>query len=155
LLKSVKPNIDTTKGLRAEFCVTKFDLEDTAFINDNEILGYYFRNKTTKLNDSIIVDIKQSFEVSDKVTKRINDLKIPMGSGRQFALVVNDEIIYSGYFWNFYSSWGCNAITAFAYESKIDILRKLPDYDFAIDSNDPRRNSILFECLKKTNRLHK
>lgn len=155
LLKVVKPNIDTTKGLRADFSVSKLDLEDTVFIKDYEILGYYFKNQTVKLKDSNILDTRQSFEVSKTATKRIEKLQIPLGSGRQFALVVNGEIVYAGYFWNFHSSWGCDGITAFAYENKIDILRKLPDYDFAIDSNDPRRNSKLLDCLTQTNRLHK
>jgi hypothetical protein len=155
LLKSVKSNIDTTKTLRAQFFVDKNDLEDTAFIKDNEILGYSFRNTNVKFKDANILDTRQAFDVSTIVTKRVENLKIPLGSGRQFALVVNGTIIYSGYFWNLISSWGCDGITAFANDTKIDILRKLPDYDFAIDSEDPRRNSILFECLLKTDRLHK
>lgn len=154
LLKSLKPNLDTTKKLSAQFSVDIPDLEDTAFIKDHEILGCMFKKDTVKFEDSIFIDNRQRFEVPAAVTKRINNLKIPLCCGRQFALVVNGEIVYSGYLWNFVSSWGCDGITAFAHDNRIDILRKLPDYDFANDSEDPRRNSILFECLTKTNRLH-
>lgn len=153
LLKTNKPNIDTTKVLRAEFLLSKFDLQEKPFIVDEEILGYKIKKQKVKLKETYVEDIKQSFVVTDSIIKRINDLEIPLGSGKQFALVVNGEILYSGYFWNFHSSWGCDAITAIAYDNKIEILRKLPDYDFAIDSQDPRRDSDLFDCLIKTNRL--
>ena len=155
LLKSVKPNLDTTIKLRDPFSANITDLADTAFIKDNEILGYTFKRDTIKFKDSILIYNKQMIEVTEAVTDRINNLKIPLCCGRQFALTVNDKIVYTGYFWNLVSSWGCDGITAFAHDTKIDILRKLPDYDFASDSEDPRRNSILFECLTKTNRLNK
>lgn len=155
LLKSVKLNLDTALKLRGPFSANVTDLADTAFIKDNEILGYTFKKDTVKLKDSFFFDNRQMIEVTSAVTERINNLKIPLCCGRQFALTVNGNIVYTGYFWNYVSSWGCYGITAFAQDTKIDILRKLPDYDFGIDSEDPRRNSILFECLKKTNRLHK
>jgi hypothetical protein len=155
LLKSVKPNLDTALKLRGSFFANVTDLADTPFIKDNEILGYTFKRDTVKLKDSIFIDHRQMIEVTSAVTERINNLKIPLCCGRQFALTVNGNIVYTGYFWNLVSSWGCDGITAFAHDTKIDILRKLPEYDFAIDSEDPRRNSILFECLTKTNRLHK
>ncbi|MBI3219869.1 MAG: hypothetical protein HYZ44_10180 [Bacteroidetes bacterium] len=145
LLKSVKPNKDLSKRLSAEFSVTKLDLEDTAFIRDYEIVGYHISNQTLG---------RQSFEVSELVTDRVKNLDIPLGSGRQFALVVNGEIVYAGYFWNLVSSWGCDGIAAFAMGNKIEILRKLPDINHAVNSNDPRRNATLFDCLKKTNRLY-
>lgn len=155
LLKSVKPNLDTTLKLRAPFLVNISDLADTAFIKDYEILGYTFKRDTVKFKDSILIDNRQMFEVTSSVTEKINNLKIPLYCGRQFALTVNGNIVYTGYFWNLVSSWGCDGITAFAHDTRIEILRKLPDYDFAIDSEDQRRNSILFDCLTKTNRLHK
>ncbi len=155
LLKSVNPNLDTALELRGPFLANITDLADTAFIKDHEILGYTFKRDTIKFKDSIFIDNRQMFEVTSAVTDRINNLKIPLCCGRQFALTINGNIIYTGYFWNLVSSWGCDGITAFAHDTRIDILRKLPDYDFAIDSEDPRRNSILFDCLSKTNRLHK
>ncbi len=155
LLKSVKPNLDTALKLRGPFLANITDLPDTAFIKDHEIIGYTFKRDTIKFKDSIFIDNRQMFEVTSAATDRINNLKIPLCCGRQFALTVNGNIIYTGYFWNLVSSWGCDGITAFAHDTRIDILRKLPDYDFAIDSEDQRRNSILFDCLSKTNRLHK
>jgi hypothetical protein len=155
LLKSIKPNLDTVLKLRGPFLANVTDLADTAFIKNHEILGYTFKRDSAKFKDSIYIDNRHKIEVTSAVTERINNLKIPLCCGRQFALTVNGDIVYTGYFWNLVSSWGCDGITAFAYDTKIDILRKLPDYETAIDSEDPRRNSILFECLKKTNRLHK
>lgn len=155
LLKSVKPNLNPAIKLRAPFSVNITDLADTAFIKDNEILGYSFKRDTAKFKDSIFIDNRQMIEVTSAVTDRINNLKIPLCCGRQFALTVNSNIVYTGYFWNLVSSWACVGITAFAHDTRIDILRELPDHDFAIDFKDPKRNSILIECLTKTNRLHK
>jgi hypothetical protein len=155
LLKTVKPNLDTTNKMRGEFSVGLSDLADTAFIEDNEIIGYTFKADTVKYNGKSIIDTRQMFKVSASVTERINKLNIPLCCGRQFALVINGQIIYGGYFWNLVSSFGCNGITAFASDRRISIMRKLPDYYFGIDSNDPRRNQILFECLNRTDRLKK
>jgi hypothetical protein len=155
LLKSVKSNLDTAIKSSGPFSANITDLADTAFIKDYEILGYTFKRDTIKFKDSIFIDNRQLIEVTSAVTERINNLKIPLCCGRQFALTVNGGIVNTGYFWNLVSSWGCDGITAFAHGTKIEILRKLPDYDFAIDSEDPRRNRILFECMTRTNRLHK
>jgi hypothetical protein len=155
LLKKFKPGSDTTKKSMANFSVDMNDLADTAFIKDNEIIGYSFKTDTIKYNGKSMIATRQMFKVVASVTERINKLNLPLCCGRQFALVVNGQIVYAGYLWNLVSSFGCDGITAFAYDNRIEILRKLPDYDFSIDSNDPRRNKILFNCLTLTNRLTK
>ncbi|MDJ1483837.1 hypothetical protein QNI16_25275 [Cytophagaceae bacterium YF14B1] len=155
LLKSVKPNLDTTSKLRGSFAVSKADLEDTAFIQDHEILGYNFRKDTARSKGLNFITIQQSFEVALDVTKKINSLNISLSQGRQFALVVNGTIVYSGYFWNILSSFGCDGITAVAIGTKIDISRKLPDYDSVFNSEDPIQSKVLMNCLLKTNRLRR
>lgn len=153
LLKSVKPNLDTSIRLRAAFAVERADLQDTAFIKDHEILNYTLKRDTIRFSDSVLFTSRQRFEVAKDVVNRINNLQISLCCGRQFALVVNNEIVYSGYFWNWYSSWGCAGITALAHETSIDVRKKLPDYGFTADSKDPRLNTILLDCLLKTKRL--
>lgn len=69
------------------------DLADTAFIKDYEILGYTFKRDTVKFKDSILIDNRQMFEVTSSVTEKINNLKIPLCCGRQFALTVNGNIV--------------------------------------------------------------
>ena len=156
LLKTLKPNLDTTKELRGEFLVINNDLVDTAFVKDFEIFSYSISKDTTKSSHSQnINEERHKFRVNSKATQRINNLNISLCCGRQFALVVNGQIAYAGYFWNLRSSFGSDWTTAFSYDSYIDILRKLPDYDFVIDSNDRRRNESLFKCLAETNRMTK
>lgn len=149
LLKTFKSDSSTTKGIMANFSVNKNDLADTAFIKDDEITGYSFISDTIKNN----IKTRHMFKVVDSVAGRINRLNLPLCCGRQFALIVNGEIIYAGYFWNIFSSFGCEGITAFAFNNRIDILRELPDYGSAIDVIDTRRNQILFDCLISTKRL--
>lgn len=155
LLKSVKPNHDTALKLTGPFSASITDLADTAFIKDHEILAYIFKSDTIKFKDSFYIDNRQIIEVTSVGTERINGLHIPLCCGIQFALTVDRNIVYTGYFWNLVSSWGCQGITAFAHDTRIDIFQKLPDLDFAIDTKGTGQNSILFECLRKTNRLHK
>ena len=154
LLKFIKPNLDTTNKLSAPFSVNKTDIEDKAFIKDNEIFGYFFLKDTVKFKDSSIIRTRQKFVVSTLVTTRINNLNIPLCCGKQFALVVNDVVVYTGYFWNFFSSFACDGITAFADNGRIYILKDLPEKDYAKKFQDQRQNSNLFDCLLKTNRLH-
>ena len=153
LLKSIKPNLDTAVKLSAPFSVDLTDLADTAFIKDHEILRYTFKKDTVKTKDSSHIYTRQMFELAPGVAKRVNSLKIPLCCGRQFALVINGNIVYSGYFWNMISSWGCSGITAFVYEGRIEMLRRLPDLDFSIDSEDPRKNKLILDCLNKTHRV--
>ena len=136
-----------------DFHATRDDLEDTAFITNDEITSFSIKKNTTK--DSKTVE-QHFFHVSQEVVERINKLEIPLFPGKQFVLLVDGEIIYGGYFWNFFSSWGCSGIVAFAIGDKIIIERKLPDYGYENDMEaaaDRRKNPILFDCLQLTNRM--
>jgi len=143
---------DSTDHLVSNFHVTIDDLEETAFIADNEINSFYVRryiseNKTVE---------KHFFIVPKAVVERINKQEIPLCCGKQFALLVDDNIVYGGYFWNFYSSFACNGIVAVAFNEAILIQRKLPDYGYENEmeeTTDIRKNEILFNCLKSTNRI--
>lgn len=155
LLKSRKPNLNPAIGISGQFWVNKTDLQDTPFIKDVEILGCTYEKDTVKYNDSSLITIKQIFKIAATVAPRIRNIEIPLCCGRQFALVVNGEIVYSGYFWNTLSSFGCNTITAFVYGTTIQVVRKLPDYNNVTDSTDPRQNQLLYDCLTRSNRLLK
>ena len=154
LLKTIKPNLDTSKTLQSEFSVSKDDLTDTPFIRDLEIISYVFLRDTSRgVHGQNIVEERHGFKVNSNVTKRVNNLKIPLCCGRQFAVVVNSQVAYAGYFWNLRSSFGSDWITAFSYGKYIELRKKLPDLEFPIDPNDPRKNQTLFNCLISTNRL--
>ena len=150
LLKNIVESIDST-GMLSNFNVTKDELEDTAFITDDEIMSFFVKKYT---KDNKITE-EHFFYVPKTVVERINELKIPLCCGRQFALLVDREIAYGGYFWNHFSSFGCNGIVAYAYDERISVQRKLPDYGSEDDKDelDKRKKPILFDCLKSTNRM--
>jgi len=150
LLKRVVESVDST-GMLSNFHVTVDDLEDTAFIKDDEITSFSIKKDTI---DNKIRE-RHIFGVPKTVVERINKLEIPLCGGKQFALLVDGKIVYEGYFWNFYSSFGCNGIVATAFGESILIEKKLPDYGSEDNENkiDKRNNRALFDCLKSTNRM--
>lgn len=91
------------------YLIESFKTKDTQYqIDENTVvtkaipLLYY--------SDFISYDSQQYiFEISDESIKRINKLEQTI-SGIPFALKVNDEIIYTGYFWYTYSSQLCDGI---------------------------------------------
>lgn len=148
LLKSELPNVDKTTDIRAKFDATPADLEEKAFINDVEIISCTVNKDTTRL-------FRILFKVSDSASKRIKDIDRPLCCGKQFAVVVNGKICFTGYFWNILSSFGCDWITAFTGGNSIMLLPKLPSHGDNQDANDPRKNKLLLNCLASTNRLIK
>ena len=153
VLNRIVETIDSSSYTSANFLVTIDDLEETAFIADNEITSFYIQKYITKNNKTL----EQHFFIVPKtVIDRINEQEIPLCCGKQFALLVNGNIVYGGYFWNFYSSFGCEGIVAFAFNEKILIERKLPDYGYENEKEeetDMRNNQNLFDCLKSTDRM--
>ncbi len=154
LLKQEIPSLDPSTGLRGAFIATQADLQDTAFIRNSEIISLRISRDTV---GSKVIE-RHVFNVSESAADRIqgvagSGLDIPLCCGRQFALVVDGQIVYTGYFWNFISSFGCDAVTAFAFNGQIDVHRKLPDYGKEEGEPDSRVNQVLFDCLRSTNRM--
>jgi hypothetical protein len=121
-------------------------LQDTAFITDDEIISFSIQRYT---RDNKTIE-RHFFYVSKNVISRIGF------GGQTFALLVDGNIVYRGYFLNIFSSLDIDGIVAFAYNEKIEISRKLPDYGYENeeeDVSDMRKNPILFDCLKSTNRI--
>jgi hypothetical protein len=145
------PGIDTIKKSCNNFFVTKQDLQDTPFIRDEEIRSFSILKDTAnamhKLSKSYV------FEVLNTAPKKINSLESPLFGGRQFAVVANKKIIYSGYFWNSKSTLKWNWIMAYANENWIIVQHKWPIDENVIEQDDERSNPFLLECLKKTGRL--
>lgn len=151
-LKDRKPNLDNTKQISSEFLVTISDLADTPFIKDQEILKYIIRNDSIKDKGKTVILKNYQFKVAPSLFEKFKNENIPLCCGKQFALVVNGKIVFSGYFWNILSSFGCDAITAYLGQ-EISIQRRLPDYSTTNDPNDPRANPFLINCLKSGGRL--
>ncbi|WP_158288436.1 hypothetical protein [Mucilaginibacter psychrotolerans] len=153
LLKRHVPNVSrATSAIEDLFKIEPANLEDTAFIKDSELK---LMTKTDTLRNPAnnqLIQEEYWFTVPEAVVKRIYNLNIPLCCGRQFVIVVNGNVSYTGYFWNIVSSFGSDWITAFAYGNTIKILRKLPDYDDIPHLNDPRNEPLLIDCLKATKR---
>jgi len=151
LLKSVKPNKDDSKGIPGEFVALQEDLADTAFIKDEDIENYFVIEDATMLDGQSAVSVRHRIHLRSIVVDRVGKLDVPICCGRQFALVVDGEIVYCGYFWNRSSSFGCRTISAVLNDSTIDIFRALPDNNVKSEF-DPRYNQKLIEALKKSGR---
>ena len=151
LLNKVLPGIDTIKKSCNEFFTKKQDLQDTPFIRDEEILSFSIRVDTT--NAKLKLSKSYVFQVLNTAPKKINSLEIPLFGGRQFAVIANKKIIYSGYFWNSKSTLKWNWIMAYADENWIIVEHTWPAEENVIEQDDKRSNPFLLECLKKTGRL--
>ena len=141
LLKTVVPDT-TVQRLKGPFAAKLSDLQDTAFIKDSEILSY-----------SILNGKAAAFKVASMAGQRLNKVGISLSSGTQFAVVANGQIIYTGYFWNLASSFGCAWVTAYIGDGFIMILKGLPANAFKPGYDHILENKLLFDCLKSTNRL--
>lgn len=72
---------------------SKIVLQSKPIVAYKDIIGYDAKTCT--------------FELSDRACKAICDLPMSV-SGVAFAVVANDELVYSAYFWPGYSSMSCN-----------------------------------------------
>jgi hypothetical protein len=141
LLKTEIPDT-TVEGLKGPFAAKLSDLQDTAFIKDAEILSYSMANSKAA-----------GFKVTPTAGQKLNKEGISLSSGRQFALVANGQIVYTGYFWNSVSSFGCAWITAYISDGFIMILKGLPPDAFTRGYDHILENKLLLDCLRSTNRL--
>lgn len=139
LLKREVPDT-VVQGLKGPFKIKMALLLDTAFIKDAEIISY---------RPGQAVGIK----ITPLAGERLQKLGISLSSGKQFALVVNGQIVYAGYFWNMISSFGCAWITAYAGKDFITIFKGMPASAFKSGNDNILENKALLNCLKLTNRL--
>lgn len=88
-------NYDTVKKefiYAGQFEVDSNYLNDKPLINNAEIINLNLKNGSIQFSESGI----------EKIAK----LKISVQHGTQFAICVNKKPLLTGYFWNFYSSYG-------------------------------------------------
>lgn len=96
---------------------------------------------------------KYTFEVSTKITNALGATKDIDKSiiGKPFALKVNGEIIYTGFFWSwFYSSFPIG-IAAFTMYDTNDMRMELFDIDKNIPDN--RNDERILSVLRKDGKL--
>ena len=118
-------------------------LSDTALIKYDEIISYDKGN--------------YSFKVSDKIADWLNDFEHNRIHTHAFALTIDKEIIYTGYFWAGFSSAGCDwiVIDPLNYSGKNELKVRL-GYPGLIEGDtipDNRNNKRLLEVLRMDNNL--
>jgi hypothetical protein len=142
---------DSTRQCRYCFWPTVNGLADTAFIKDSEIIGYDTTNgqHSLILSKDCLIKLRDITETSKKFMRTA------------FALVVNGQPIYGGWFLNRNVSnfYACDWIYVFIPfdrdgKGKLDIDLQYPRHQATAKyENDPRNNKLIIECLKKSNRL--
>lgn len=112
-------------------------------------------NSTVELSDSVIIsydEIKSynsdtyTFTVTDNCADRLNDFENSHIHGMPFAVTVNKEVIYTGYFWCSFSSASVDWITIdplnYSGNNQLRVSLGYPglfDGDYIPDNrNDPR-----------------
>ena len=123
------------------FMPSKSDLADNPLVADNEMLGYDIQKDSTR---------PYAFNITNTAAVRVDSIakKVPL-YGLAFAVVVNGEPVFGGYFWSPSSSYVCSWLTAFAVADRISIYPCYSGFGYI----DPRLNPALIDCLKKTNRV--
>jgi len=141
---------DSTTKKIMHFIVTLDDLQDTAFIKDEEIISYTFKKFRQKERRSKKMIVKlHSFKTSSSLDERIDSLKLSLfGCARQFAIVCDGEVVYGGCFNNHLSSWVPPTVFATGRGKELS-LNLWP----GVAPKDPRENEKLFDCLKKSGRF--
>lgn len=150
LVKNYIYNWDSVAKKLKPFTVTLQDLQDTAFIKNEEIVLYTYTKLRGKFPGRKRFAVKQhSFETSTSLSERIDSLHLSLfGCARQFAVVCNGEVVYGGCLNNQWSSWVPPGVFATGRDNSL-LLNFWPGEGY----DDPRKNATLFKCLKKSNRF--
>lgn len=115
-------------------------ISDTKIINYSDIISYSPEDYT--------------FTVSEKISE---DFKNHSFFGVPFALTIDREIIYTGYFWSSFSSQACDWITIdllnFSRENKLSVQLGYPGMFRGDSIPDNRNDPRLIEILRKDGKL--
>lgn len=147
LLKRRVPNIDNGNKYAREFKVNKEDLEDSAFLTTFDINSYSIELFRDLLHDSTKIVLGHKFNLTRSGINKMEKVTIPLSTGRQFALVVNKQVIYVGYFWSIISSFYCDWITAVYWKEEFAIYIDLSrSKNMGINKNTKLTELPLFDC---------
>ena len=123
--------------------------ESTACLSNEVLISY----------DDIIsyTSSEYCFKISEEI---INELKGEKGLNyhtQAFAVTIDKEIIYTGYFWYAFSSRYCDWTTIDPIlsecESGLTVNLAYPTNDFSISGIDKRNDSRILRLLKKDGKL--
>ena len=124
-------------------------IDSTVVIGNTKIIDY---------SDIISYSSKDyAFTVSDSISDRLNDFENHSIHGVPFALAIDKEIIYTGYFWASYSSMGCDWITIdplnISGRNELKVRLGYPGKIQGDSIPDKRNDSRLIEVLRKNKKL--
>lgn len=118
-------------------------ISDLKIIDYSNILSYSSKNYT--------------FVVSDSISDRLNDFENHSIHGVPFALAIDKELIYTGYFWASYSSLGCDWITIdpldISGNNELTVRLGYPGLTLGDSIPDKRNDSRLINVLKQDKKL--
>ena len=138
LLTSFKKKYDSFKIIDGSAIIS-----DTALIKYDEIISY---NKN-----------KYSFKVSDRIVGWLNDFENNPIHGTAFALTIDKEVIYTGYFWASFSSLMCDwiVIDPLNISGKNELTVKLGYPGLVVGDTipDKRNDKRILDVLKMDNKL--
>jgi hypothetical protein len=142
---------------KVEFFILKsFDkVEKGCLIVDSSIV----LSSEPLLNYSDIISYNAStftFKITKEASVKLKPLKNPPVSGVPFALVVNNTVVYTGYFWPVYSSYVCDAITIdplYAESKQLLEVKFREGASNIADYIDKRNTPLLIQTLKTDKKL--
>lgn len=131
--------------------ITTADLEDSAFITDEEIKMYSIEKSKMKLRGGKrAIHLNHVVKTTIDFTGKLDNLALQRGGSKKFALVVNNEILY----WGYLSSILSSIVADSKIEGKVSQSEMHLTYYTSKPkvNKDPRKNERLFACLKESNR---
>ena len=138
LLKSFK-KIDNSARISNDSII----LSDTALIKNSEILSYDKTNFT--------------FTVSENKAKWLNNFELNKSHGKAFAVTIDKNVIYTGYFWASFSSsmvdWIVIDPLNYSGGNKLAVKLGYPGLAPQMIIPDLRNDKRLIDLLSLTNRL--
>jgi len=100
---------------------------------------------------------KYSFKVSDRIAGWLNDFENNLIHGSAFALTIDKEVIYTGYFWASFSSLMCDwiIIDPLNISGKNELTVKLGYPGMVVGDTipDKRNDKRLLDVLRMDNKL--
>lgn len=99
---------------------------------------------------------KHLFKISNSAAELVKDLDHSV-HGLPFAMVANDEVVYTGYFWPSYSSMGCQWIVIdplmFSGDNELRVELGYPGQIEGMDIPDERNNELILDIFRRDDKL--
>ena len=118
-------------------------MSDSALVKYDEIISYDMRD--------------YSFKVSDRIADWLNDFENNRIHTRAFALTIDKEVIYTGYFWAGFSSAMCGWIVIdplnYSGKNELDVRLGYPGLIARDTISDNRNDKRLLDVLRMDKKL--